>query len=241
MGSLKRVVVCIALCVVAGSAAWGAGSLEVTWRNAREYKAGCWTATARYPRFGGGSAVAKVANTELARAVKDAIGHFVGEARKEFGENGKLEHPYSMDLAATVSVARADLISVYFTSVWDTGGAHPSTEFHCYTFGLVAGKARQLHLKDLFSPGEDAVKAISAATIPKLRARGAGWVVNGEMKGVSPEQAEWFIVTPNTITMLFQPYEAGPYSDGSYIVKIPFAELPGLNRNGPLRGMRDEG
>ena len=208
---------------------------------ARSHK-GYWEATAAYPVFSGSSAVVRLANERLSSAARHSVSGFRKECEDMFREEktGKPELPYGRDWTVTVSLARPNLISVYFETYEMTGGAHPNHGFATYTFGLVGGVARQLTLKDLFVSGQadGARKVVSDLITPILKERQAGWVDNGDLKEIDAPRAENFVVTPSAITFLFEPYSVGSYAEGNYVVKLPFSTIKGLDFRGPLSGLR---
>jgi uncharacterized lipoprotein YbaY len=193
-----------------------------------------WEATATYPVFPGRSVMARTASAA-----------FRNDARKRFDEfsrfartNTQSKKPvglYSFKLTPVMGIATPALVSGYLAEESYTGGAHGNAFFYPRTIGVINRRVQVLTLKDLLSPVARPYDLLTRAVLPALnaqkKARGAGpiAVLDGKL-------VESFMVTPTGITWLFAPYSAGPYSEGGYIVKIPFTALrPWLNPNGPLK------
>ena len=200
-------------------------------------RSGWWSAYATYPRFLGRSPLEVLATRTLQRAAAQGLAEFVAELKDAFPTHGKPVQPYEYRLTPVISLARPAIVSMYFEHWEYAGGAHPNTFYAAYTFGMIGDAPRQLTLSDLFRPGTDGVKVVSDLVIAHLkREPDAFWVLEGTVKTIDPKIASRFVFTPTALTILIQPYEVGPYSSGSFFVKVPFAEFRGsLDPGGPLQ------
>lgn len=214
--------VCIAL--HAPFAALASAQVPVSWKTIRTDRDGLWKGRAVYPRFGGGGAVADLANKAAAKTAQDTLDEF---RRAASGVRGKLQFLYEMESLAIVSVATPQLISLYFDTTEYTGGAHGNRFYQPMNFAIVNGKAQRLKLQDLFKKGVDARQVVSDAVLPKLRDLKASAVVDGDITELPADLAESFVITPSGLTFLFEPYAVASYAEGSFIIKIPFEELRG--------------
>lgn len=115
----------------------------------------------------------------------------------------------------------------------DTLGAHPNTYYRTFTFDRATGE--NLHMEDLFIPGAAYLERLSARTrvdLPQIMAS----------KGdISPEQVDRdfintgtlpitdafgnFAIDGETLTVIFPPYQVGPYVYGRIDVPIPLTDL----------------
>lgn len=220
----------------AGLAASGAqvSTKTVTLKKAR---AGYYSIKVQYPAFAGSSAVAKKANAELARLARTRFAGYQKDAKDALTGVGKPTFPYDFMFTPTVSVAKPDIISVYFTEFSFTGGAHPNTVFAAASFGLVNGTAKKLNLADLFKPGVDARQVAAEQVYDRLKSKpGAVWVKEGTITAKSPELTRTFAISAAGLTFLIPPYDVGPYSSGPFVVKIPFSAFGSkLAPAGPLK------
>lgn len=196
---------------------------------------GYWSAVAKSPVFKG-SKVADAATAAFEREARSQVRQFV-EQSKEFSQDAKPREPYFFEMGATITYKSPTLISGYFTEFWYTGGAHPNTVLIPISVGLVAGKAKVLHLQDLFRKGVDARMAASYLVIQKLRNNeDAAWVQNGDVVDLNKKTAEMFAIESSGLLYTFSPYEMGPYAVGSILVPIGWAEFSGqLDKDGPLK------
>jgi hypothetical protein len=232
-------VVILALICVTGAVYAETQALPVKWRTVRNVQAGQWEAELVYPQFVGQSPVVKQANATIQARAREEIRQFVKSSRDASEADG-LEHPLTYKGKPIVSVARPDLISMFYEASNFLGGAHGNFWYIPLNFGYVGGNSRRLALQDLFRSGVDARSAVSEVVIPKLRDRDATSVVQGEMKELPPELAESFVITPAGLSFLFDPYAVGTYAEGTFVIKVPYAEFGDkLDPNGPLKPLLD--
>ncbi len=196
-----------------------------------------WKASATYHSFGGGSALAALANRELRRAAAAQLADFAKGARELMADGMKPTSDWYFESVSSVQTARRDLISVYFASEVYTGGAHGSRDYKSHTFGLVRGRPKRLRLQDLFRRGVNGRKVVSNLVIARLRREErADWVRNGMTKALTAKQAEEFSVSRSGLMYVFPGGEMGAYASGNIDVRIPLSALrASLDRNGPLR------
>lgn len=129
---------------------------------------------------------------------------------------------------ATMRYYSSSLISMMNEVYHFTGGAHGMT-FHTST-NLSVGKnaAAAFTIDQIFKKGTGWEKAISDYVIRDLKARGADWVVSGEVRDVPSKNMNRFTVSPAGIDLFFGPYEMGSYAQGTWVVLVPWSECKGL-------------
>jgi hypothetical protein len=204
-----------------------------------------WSTVVAYPRFGGGSPLAALANrTITTREIGGAVS-FGQRSADSFKKLGQPTAHWYRDETATVSLADPALISAYFETEEYSGGAHPNQYYVAYTFGIVHGRPTAVTLQDLFRSGVDGPKTSSNLVMARLKNNpDATFVQDGTVKSVdfngtsgAPQVgATAFVVTPRAIAFLLPPYAVGAYVNGSFVVKIPFDEFRGrLDPQGPLQ------
>lgn len=128
----------------------------------------------------------------------------------------------------TIRYYSSSLISMVNEVYQFTGGAHGMT-FHT-SMNLTVGKngAVAFTIDEMFKKGTGWEKAISDYVIRDLKARGADWVVNGEVREVPSEHMNRFTVSPAGIDLIFGPYEMGSYAQGTWMVLVPWSACSGL-------------
>lgn len=89
-------------------------------------------------------------------------------------------------------------------------------------------------LEDLFKPGSDYVKKLSAIVGERIKNDPQySYVFPDSYKGIAPDQP--FYVDEEALTLYFAPYEIAPYAAGFPSFRIPYAEIMGLIRTeGPF-------
>lgn len=223
--------------LLVGIAVVASADLKPTTKRLSSVQKGRWDAKASYPAFGGTSAVAKLANSTLAGDAKKMFDEFVKDARAGGQIQRELGVEYAFELSTVIGVATTDFISVFFDGYFFTGGAHPNTNQMPYTFGMVGGKAKRLGLADLVTSKAAVGDVMNKVVRPRLNA--AKKERGGDpIDKFDPGLENSFVVTKAGLTWLFPPYAVGPYAEGGYQVKVPFADLaPYLRSGGVLKGV----
>lgn len=136
-----------------------------------------------------------------------------------------------------VSVQKADLVSGYFFADYFNGGFHPNSETYPINVGLVRGKPQLLSIVDVCKPGKS--RAVAAKVFAHLRKIPAASWAHPQFQSLTPRSVELtktFVITPTGLLFIFDPYVAGPFSNGEIRVKLPYSQLRDeLNTNGPLK------
>ncbi len=104
-----------------------------------------------------------------------------------------------------------------------TGGAHGLQVRTTFSFNK---EGQLLTLANLFSNGIDGLKDFSKLVQKELMKRegaNADWIDDG----AAPREENYrsFVVTDTGLTILLDPYQVAPYSDGSIDVSIPLADF----------------
>lgn len=85
------------------------------------------------------------------------------------------------------------------------------------------GSGRFYKLEDLFKPGSDYLKVLSAIVKKQIDSGAYPYVWPDSYKGISADQL--FYVTADALHLLFAPYEIAPYAAGFPDFAVPYAEL----------------
>ncbi len=146
---------------------------------------------------------------------------------------GEIESASAQSLMLDISYTnvRSSTVQTYiFTVNSYTGGAH-GMQFR-KTFSFTKG-GQLLTLSNVFSNGFDGLPAFAKVVQSELLARPgaqADWIADGaSAKG---ENYQSFIVTDDGITILFDPYQVAPWSDGAIDIAVPLKSFANIaNKN----------
>lgn len=212
-------VVLLSSCVLAQESQ----EFKVSWVRKVNNRDGWYKTSAVLPQFPDDSTLGQFAANALKSSVDIEMNRFIGEIEKE-KQAPRWEN--TADWRTFVSLASDSFISTYSTFSFFTGGAHPNLWQYTHNFAKVDGTCIQIRHEQIF--GE---KDIDTFVIPALRKLGAMDVPDE----LTPEQRDRFVITPGGITWLFDPYEAGPYVQGKFEVKLKWSELrPYLLADSPV-------
>jgi peptidoglycan-N-acetylmuramic acid deacetylase PdaC-like protein/uncharacterized protein DUF3298 len=187
-----------------------------------------------YPKFLSNDPALKTINAELSNNFKTEQDKFLRESKEFFSTNDSAGS-WQEDRSYSIAYYSEGLISLTGEVYSYTGGAHGNTYYISSNYAINHSKASLIQLSDLFKPGSNYLKVLSTYCVNDLLLKGAGWIVNGEIKSFSEKELGVFAISPEGIKFAFAPYAVGPYSEGSYFVIVPFRELRGIiNPKGPL-------
>ena len=122
---------------------------------------------------------------------------------------------------------------VYLATVdYYEGGAHGIDQ--TITLNFEAKTGRQLTLSDIFAPGYE--QPLKAVLLKALKARtGCSTLAalhdKGYLYSMDIFPSENFILSEETITFIYNPYEIAPYAMGSTELIIPFSDVDNLLNN----------
>lgn len=118
------------------------------------------------------------------------------------------------------------VISLSFTISDYTGGAHPNSYFQTFTFDLAEN--RVIAFDELFVEGSDPLSTIYPIVQQKLTEligdySDPQWIETGSGENLANYQS--FVLTENSLIILFPPYQVAAYAAGPQQVEIPLADL----------------
>lgn len=226
---LSSLIACMTLCQPA--------TIKVVWKTERDDKQAHYSASWTWPKFVGSSPLVQPLNDAIAQYLDKSKAQWK-QAKTDQGESANEAVPYELRSKGLVSLLRANLVSLLFTEYRFTGGAHGVTEYSCINVAEIGSGARRIGLRDVLAESSTAGATLQTQVIDRLKALNASYAVKGQMAELTPLQQDSFVVTPSGLSFVFAPYEAGPYSDGSFTVKLPFDEIRTLlSAGGPLAGL----
>lgn len=130
---------------------------------------------------------------------------------------------------------------------WDVyqeyiGSAHPSEVLLPMMYNLDTGA--QITLADLFKPGSSYLKRLSQICTQQLMASfaGSGYPVFEDGLKPTPQNFANFLIRPEGLYFLFNPYQVAPYVAGAQEVVIPYPLVADiLQPGGPVAEIRSQG
>ena len=141
--------------------------------------------------------------------------------------------PYAREIEYTVAAETPRLLSLAVSNYENTGGAHPNASLDALTWDKATGRA--LPLVELFRPGADmaaANKALCDAIRTAKTERTGEASFAGELNACPALATVKATLAPSTVagkagglTVLFSPYEIGPYVEGAYEIDLPLASF----------------
>lgn len=137
---------------------------------------------------------------------------------------GEIESASSGNLTLDItytSVQSATVQTYIFVVNSYTGGAHGLQFRKTFSFNK---EGQLLTLSSLFSNGFDGLPSFAKAVQKELLKRpgaDADWIAEGA--SAKEENYRSFVVTDTGITILFDPYQVAPWSDGAIDISIPVA------------------
>ncbi len=144
------------------------------------------------------------------------------------------ERKYALDISYT-SYHSAATRSYVFVIYADTLGAHPNAYYRTFTFDRTTGNT--LSLDDLFSDTAY-LEELSILARERLIAQiaEAQQTPRADLDtsfidtGTEPTEANfaWFYLEDNALTLIFPPYQVGPWALGTQTVRLQKTELPSL-------------
>lgn len=190
--------------------------------------------TAEYPELTGGANVSGFNQIVKSRVTKE-LADFKKQMMSLSAADLKML-PQGMnnyiDISYNIEYADNDLISVSFLESNFTGGVHPNYNYFTITYDLRNGK--ELKLSELFQPGAKYLQAISAYAVKDLQSRkapdsdenmGLAQDMFAEGATAKAENYQSWNITKKGLMFTFDPYQVGPYADGSQTVIVPYDKL----------------
>lgn len=155
---------------------------------------------------------------------------FVEEQINQFIDDtswaGEIESAASGNLSLDITYKSVQSTTVHtyvFTVNSYTGGAHGLQFRKTFSFNK---EGQLLTLSNLFSNGFDGLPTFAKAVQKELLKRpnsDADWIVEGA--AAKEENYRSFVVTDTGITVLFDPYQVAPWSDGAIDISIPANQM----------------
>ncbi|MEK9174028.1 MAG: RsiV family protein [Patescibacteria group bacterium] len=168
----------------------------------------------------------KTASDSITMYFKSFVEEQVSQFLDDTSWAGEVESAASGNLTLDISYKSVESSTVQtyiFTVNSYTGGAHGLQFRKTFAFNK---EGQLLTLSNLFSNGFDGFPAFAKVVQKELLKRpsaDANWI--GDGAAAREENYRSFVVTDTGITILFDPYQVAPWSDGAIDIAIPVASL----------------
>lgn len=201
---------------------------------AGKVKATGYRIDASYPQFDGPSVNLTALNAKFADTTKEAARESVPAA--DIGDD--IDQTWSYEQNFSLYRPGSAAVSVEMNLYTFTGGAHGNGSTYAVLVDLRTG--RELKPESAFIAGGEwlrTVTAIVAADLKKQFVTNPGFDDALEPAKLAELMAEpgRYLFKPDALEIIFNQYDVGPYSSGTYQVTIPYSRLRSLIRpDGPI-------
>ncbi len=161
------------------------------------------------------------------------------EAQAASAETGLPFTGYAVTDQADAGRVDGAVVSVVFTAVDNTGGAHGNTAATAMNFEAATG--RQLTVADLGDDREALNGAVTAAVEAAIAANPEGYYPYAADEAASLLTDGGWYFSDQGLTVLCDPYRMAPYAAGVLRFTVPYAELTGILADDWMPGTAAEG
>lgn len=156
----------------------------------------------------------------------DYLSEEVDEAGKELVEEGSAAKA-GLFISQENFTSLEDVKSTILTVSLNTGGAHPNTFFHTWTYREETGEI--LNFRSLFQEEHNPLWTIYPAVKESLMTQ-LGEFANEEMIDSGTGELDFenyrnFVLDEEKLVLFFDPYQVAAYAAGPQKVEIPFEDL----------------
>ena len=201
---------------------------------AGKVKATRYQIDASYPQFDGPSVNHAAINARFANTTKTAVEESVPNA--DIGDDPGLTWSYEQSFAIHRPGPAAISVEVSFYGF--TGGAHGNGSTYAVLVDLRSG--REVKPAAVFSSGGEWLRTITAIVEADLKKQfverpGFDDALEPAKLGELMAESGRYLFKGDALEIIFNAYDVGPYSAGSYQVVIPYSRLrPLIRPDGPL-------
>lgn len=210
--------------------------VSITYKTVKRQKGKYYRINITYPVFPDNIPTGRLANRLIRETVSEEQKAFLEDEKAMIQTAKELGVELWLEMRPRVMLARRTLISLYFDVSTFGGGAHPNRYFHIVNVGMVGGKPKALRLADILWENMDPAQVFTDYVVPPLNRAKAerGWppFVREELGYETDSEmlSLWdrFVIAPQEVVWLFEPYSVGPFAEGSYVIRVPKQQLERL-------------
>jgi hypothetical protein len=169
---------------------------------------------------------AKSLNAHLEKAALNAhnknVKSYAADTAKDAANGGGF-FPYSREETPFLLYASDSLVSIRSLATYYTGGAHGNSSYSSQNFAWIQGKLVEITPAKIIPQAQ--WPALRDLCIKELKVLGASSAQDIEFKKDTPPKITF---TSRALLLAFDPYEAGCYAEGDFIVSLPYARVKSL-------------
>lgn len=179
-------------------------------------------------------------NETVNKQIKDFIDQQITEFKKEVPEinEGSINQQNSLyiNYTNTSLYNKGGIQSFKFDISTYTGGAHPNTFSHTFTFEMSSGNL--VNLSDIFTKNSNYLSELSKITSEDLKTQlikndSPDFIAETIEMGTEPTEENFrnWVFDNNYLTIHFDPYQVASYAEGPQMVNIPLIDLSDILNN----------
>lgn len=203
--------------------------VPITYKTIQRQKGKYYRINITYPVFPDSIPAGRLANRLIRETVFEEQKAFLENEKAMIQTAKQLGEALWLEMHPRVMLARRALISLYFDVSTFGGGAHPNRYFYVVNVGMVGGKPKSLRLADILWENMNPVQVFTDHVVPLLNRAKAerGWPpltqedVERETDSEILLLCDQFVIAPQEVVWLFEPYSVGPFAEGSYVIRVP--------------------
>lgn len=201
-------------------------SLNPTWRTIQESKSSKYSINVSYPVFPASHLLSKPVNDLIDKSIQKGISNY----KKSFAEfYDSYQHEWDLTVEPIISRNDLKVVSFLFYRSEYTGGNHPNTHTDVVNVAVINNKPQSVTLADIASPTTTSYRILNDLVLPKINDARLKRTNDSEstITDLPVSFGKNFIISKNGITFIYDAYTFGAYVEGSYDIKLSWAELKG--------------
>ncbi|QYK54587.1 MAG: DUF4163 domain-containing protein [Fimbriimonadaceae bacterium] len=181
---------------------------------------------ALYPVFPTSHPLSKPVNDLIDKSIQKGISNY----KKSFAEfYDSDQHEWDLTIEPVISRNDSKVVSILFYRSEYTGGNHPNTHTDVVNVAVINNKPQSVTLADIASPTTTSYRILNDLVLPKIN--DARLKRTNDSENTITELADLygntFVISKNGLTFIYDKYTFGSYVEGSYNIKLSWAELNG--------------
>ena len=214
----------IAFLILMATASFAA---NYTSKTLSKHKTGEYKVDLKYPYLTGTTNLDKTVNKYINDTITHCSNFIINLAKSKQDYQQAQEYFTVSDFA--VSISDANIFSGYIRISEYTGGAHPDTATKTMNyFNMPNKKVKEISYKDILKSDKTSLENLDDLLITKINAEKKSKEIEELITSIDPALYDSFIIEPNGIRWIFDPYGVGAYYEGIYEIFIDWKELSSL-------------
>lgn len=197
-----------------------------TWGTIHESETGRYSINVAYPVFPNSHPLSKPVNDLIESSIQKGISNH----KKAFAEYyDSYQHEWDLTIEPVIARNDSKVVSVLIYRSEYTGGNHPNTHTEAINVAVINKKPQSITLADIASPTATSYRILNDLVLPKINDARLKRTNDSEttIADLPLSFSKNFIISKNGITFVYDAYTFGAYVEGSYDIKLSWAELRG--------------